>query len=153
MGSVYPLGGVDYLPLVYEQCAKYGLGFRMYQNYYWNEGMIMPAAPVQEDIDLAKKMGVTLLDTLFGFPFYAPYTNSYEALKDAVCAMIRSMPEGVNEMYFHPSVDSEEVRKITPTWQRRIWDYELLRDNEVQETIEKAGLIKISYRDISRVRG
>ena len=156
MGSVYPLGGPgapDYLPLALERCHRYGLGFRMCRGGFWSDGGFMPLDFARPDIALAARLGVPLVDTLYSFPFTSAPGSTYEDLRRDVCALLHRMPEGVNEIYFHPSVDSEEVRRIVPSWQRRVWDFRLLMDDEFHYAARDAGLTLVSYRQMQALRG
>lgn len=156
MGSVYPLGGPegpDYLPLVFERCRRYGVGFRMFRRHYWTDGGFLDHAFAQGDIDLAEWLGVPLVDMLYSYPFSSAPEVSYDDFKRDVCALLYAMPAGVNEIYFHPSVDSEEVRGITSTWRRRVWDFRLLMDDDFQYALKDAGLTPVSYRQMQAMRG
>ena len=151
MGSVYPLGGPDapdYLPLALERCRRYGLGFRLYRRWFWNDGQVIPRQAAEADIALAEELGVPMPDCLYAFPFSSPPGTSYGDVKEAACRLIREMPEGVSEIYFHPSVESEEVKTIVSSWQRRVWDYRLLMDGDFRRAIRDAGIELIGYRQI-----
>ena len=66
--------------------------------------------------------------------------------------MIRKLPEGISEVHIHPSVDSDEVRKMNPTWKERVAEYELMLDSDVERVIKEYEVELISYKDIQYIK-
>ena len=89
------------------------------------------------------------------FVFKFPYRNTfitYEQKKEAFINMIRKLPEGISEVHIHPSVDSDEVRKMNPTWKERVAEYELMLDSDVERVIKEYEVELISYKDIQYIK-
>ena len=62
------------------------------------------------------------------------------------------IPDGVTETFVHPSVESDELKGITNAWQRRVWEYMLLKDPETEKFLNEHGVYFISYRDLVDLR-
>ncbi|MCS6952993.1 MAG: hopanoid biosynthesis-associated protein HpnK [Bryobacterales bacterium] len=62
-----------------------------------------------------------------------------------VLRMLRELPDGVSEMYFHPAIDS--FSGAEPNYRYRE-EFEALLSARVREAIEAAGLRRIRYRDL-----
>lgn len=161
MGSVYPTHRLDpasdrlpdFLPMVLDACRRHGgVPFRLFRRNFWNNGQLIPAAMIASDIAYGEKLGIAMADNLYSYPFTSPAEETYESFRADVFRLISGMPEGVHEIYFHPSVDSDEVRSICPSWQRRVWEYRLLMDDEFHYVLRDAGVRLISYRNMQEMR-
>lgn len=62
--------------------------------------------------------------------------ETYAEKKQRFYAMVQSMRPGINELIFHPSIDTEGLRKITGSWQQRIWEAQMFADPEVKRFLE-----------------
>lgn len=161
MGSVYPTHRLnpaserypDFLPVVFDACRRHGgVPFRMFRRNYWNEGQMIPACMIAADIEYGEKLNIDMVDNLYSYPFSSPEGETYENFRREVCEVITGMPEGVHEIYFHPSIDTDEVRRICHSWQRRVWEYRLLMDDELHYVLKDAGIHLISYRKMQEMR-
>ena len=89
-------------------------------------------------------------DYVFKFP-YRNVFKSYDEKKKYFIELIKNLPEGISEVHIHPSIDSEEIRNLNPTWQERVLEFEIMKDNEVLESFRKYGVEIVTYRDISKL--
>lgn len=64
-------------------------------------------------------------------------------------AMLASLPAGVSEILFHPSIRTPELSAITPDWECRVADYEFLIGSEWRGALREAGVQLTSWRQIS----
>jgi predicted glycoside hydrolase/deacetylase ChbG (UPF0249 family) len=64
-------------------------------------------------------------------------------------AVLRALEPGVTELHLRPAVDSPELRALTPDWEERVADFELLcsRPN-LRQLAEKAGATVIGFRPL-----
>ena len=62
--------------------------------------------------------------------------------------IIRNLPEGISEIHIHPSIESEEIKKINPTWEERVLEYKLMMDDDISDEMEKYNVKLITYKDI-----
>ena len=60
------------------------------------------------------------------------------------------MRPGINEIIFHPSVDSEGLRRITNSWQQRVWEARMFADPRVERFFEREGIKFTNWKEIMR---
>ncbi len=156
MGSLYPYPGhpeTGYLKEIFRLCDRYGkLPFRMFRIAQFDDGERISASSAEEDLKEADKRGIALIDYLHSYPFHPREGETYDSLKKDVIGWLYAMPEGLNELYFHPSVDCGEVRSICPVWQRRVWEFQMLMDPDFSYAVRDARLKLIHYQDVKRLR-
>ncbi len=85
-------------------------------------------------------MGVPLVDNVVGLDLNNP-ENRINQAKQALSAL----PSGITHFIIHPSIDTPELRAITPDWQSRVADYHTFMDDEIRVFILNIGLHVISY--------
>lgn len=61
------------------------------------------------------------------------------------------MPDGINEVHIQLAIDGEDIKEITPTYQERIYKYQLMLDEDVIKKIEELGIEIITYSDIAKI--
>ncbi|WP_346867986.1 MULTISPECIES: ChbG/HpnK family deacetylase [unclassified Clostridium] len=109
------------------------------------------------DSDRAAKFFSAIGD-LYSIPmpdyvFIFPYRNkfiSYNSKKEAFLELLKNLPDGISEVHIHPSIESDEIKKINCTWKERICEYRLMQDVEVINFINDKNIEMISYSDISK---
>lgn len=148
MGSLYGLEGPSFLKEVFQLCAEHRLNFRLPKS-------TKTFGPVPEElknvlaeiVQIAENLGIGLLDNLCTHPFPLTKDDSYQSVKDYYLNLIRNLPAGITEMYLHPAKETEELKAVCPDWQKRVWEYQLLLDDEVIRTIEAEGIKVVSWAD------
>jgi chitin disaccharide deacetylase len=160
MGSLYGLAGECYLPYVFELCAAYGkLPFRFFRNYYKDDFLLGPLdspemlASFKAITDLADQIGILTPDYLLTHPYAPEPDETYESFKKMMISRIYRLPKGISETYIHPSLETDEIKHINPTWQRRVHEYELMKDEDYRYALKDAGIKQVTYRDIAGLRG
>jgi predicted glycoside hydrolase/deacetylase ChbG (UPF0249 family) len=160
MGSLYGFFGECYLPAVFEFCAAYGgLPFRFFRNYYKDDFLLGPLdspemlATFKAITDLADRLGVLTPDYLLTHNYEPEPGETYESFKAMLIGRIYNLPEGISETYIHPSKETEEIKYINPTWQKRVNEYRLMKDEDYRYALKDAGVRQITYRDIAGIRG
>ena len=78
-------------------------------------------------------------------PFSIRDISSYEQLKNFYLNAVRNVDEGVTELFMHPSEENSTYRLITPEWQKRIWEYRFLLDDELQKLISQENIKLVSW--------
>ncbi len=159
MGSLYGLAGECFLPSVFELCVTHGkLPFRFFRNYYKDDFLLGPLdrpeilAAFRSIIELADRMGILTPDYLLTHSYAAEPGETYESFKEMMIGRMYRLPEGITETYIHPSKESNEIKHINPTWQRRVHEYQLMKDEDYRYALKDAGIKQVTYRDISRLR-
>src|SRR5207245_9233047 len=67
---------------------------------------------------------------------------------DLVLCMLRHLPPGVSEMYFHPATRRcPEIDRTMPTY-RHEWEFEALISPAVREAIAAAGFQRVAFSEL-----
>jgi predicted glycoside hydrolase/deacetylase ChbG (UPF0249 family) len=77
-----------------------------------------------------------------------PDGDTYENKRDNFFALINSLKPGLTEIIFHPSVETENLKTITGSWQQRVWEATLFSDPVVKEFFENNGIIITTWREV-----
>ena len=75
---------------------------------------------------------------------------TYREKKNKFFQLVRSMRPGLNEVIFHPSISTAGLRKITGSWQQRIWEAEMFADPEVIRFFQVEGVEFTNWKEIMR---
>ncbi len=78
----------------------------------------------------------------------APKADSYEEKVEAFKTLIKSLPAGLTEIIFHPSVETDNLRGITGSWQQRVWESQIFADPDLKEFFEEEGIIFTNWKEI-----
>ncbi|MCM3338466.1 polysaccharide deacetylase family protein [Paenibacillus sp. MER TA 81-3] len=153
MGSLYGLAtGRDFLDIVFDVCAEYGLPFRLPKSI---EGMQLPPemGPLAlQRAEQAAAKGVVILDELLSLPYASQEGQSEEQMKAAMIALLRSLKPGLSEIIIHPSFITGELQAITPHWERRGMEFQLLLDPDMKQVIADEGIHLIRWADLRDVQ-
>ncbi|HLN29205.1 MAG TPA: polysaccharide deacetylase family protein [Gemmataceae bacterium] len=74
--------------------------------------------------------------------------KTYEQKREKFLEQIRLFPAGLNEIIFHPSIETEGLKKITHSWQQRAWENRLLGDPVVQRYIRDNDIIVTDWKEV-----
>lgn len=74
--------------------------------------------------------------------------KTYEDKKNKFYTLIREMKPGLNEYIFHPSIDTPSLKKITGSWQQRIWEDRMFADPEVQAFLKEQGVVITNWKEV-----
>ena len=78
-----------------------------------------------------------------------PEGSTYVEKRTKFFDLVKSLDPGLTEIIFHPSLESENLKSITGTWQQRVWEGELFSDPEVLKFFKDEGIIITTWREIS----
>lgn len=152
-GTLYGITGRPFLKEAYELCAKHKLPFRFpkSENYIANmfHGNIPPEIieTHAKAVEFAGMMGIPILTDMVTNPFNIKDIPDYKHLKAFYLNAIGNIKEGITELFLHPSYDNREFSAVTPMWQKRIWEYQFLMDDDYMKAIESEGITLVSWRD------
>ncbi len=82
------------------------------------------------------------------FYTYVPKGGTYDELKENFFKMVKSLKPGLVQVFFHPSVYSENLKTITNSWQRRVWEAKLFSDPEVKEFLATEGVVITNWIEV-----
>lgn len=165
MGSLYGIatGRFELLAATVGLLGKYSLPFRLpttFTEAQFGNAMLDIKVPKEmieglfaQFSELGKANRVAMPDYLMPGDWNGPQKDSYENYREYIYELYRSFEPGVTETYIHPAVESEELKGITASWQRRVWEYELFRDAQTRQHIDALGIKLINYRDLKKMRG
>jgi predicted glycoside hydrolase/deacetylase ChbG (UPF0249 family) len=101
--------------------------------------------PVNEEvIEMLGNYNLPHLDN-FGS---VPKGKTYEDKKDNFFKLVDSLEPGLTELIFHPSVESENLKSITGSWQQRVWEAKMFADPEVLQFFEENNIIITNWKEI-----
>lgn len=165
MGSLYGIesGRFELLNLTIGMAGEYGLPFRF-------PGTFVPEMFDNDtlDIKIDTKMIAGLFDQVLAFAdskkvampdflipgeWNGPQNDSYENFKEYIYELYKSFPNGVTETYIHPALESDELKGITNSWHRRVWEHKLFSDPQTLQHIKACGIELINYRNLAKMKG
>ncbi len=165
MGSLYGIykGRTEILEMTLGICARYGMPFRIpatMTRAQLDNKMLDISVPEEMITGLlgkirekADEFRVAIPDYLMPGDWDGPQDESYENFRDYIFELYKTFDNGVTETYIHPSVECDELKSITGSWHRRVWEYRLFSDPKTQDYIKSLGIKLINYRDLKRIRG
>ena len=95
-------------------------------------------------IDSGRKYTLPKLDDFSSVPDGKTYQNKKENFFD----LIQNMEPGITEIIFHPSINSEGLKKITNSWQQRVWESKMFSDPEVIQFLKNEGIIFTNWKEM-----
>ncbi|GAA0352934.1 polysaccharide deacetylase family protein [Bacillus horti] len=151
MGSLYGIEtGRSYLPAVLWQCAKRRLPFRIFRNIYSKDKFLATIPNAKEIlakvVALADTLGVGMPDYLLTHPYHIEEGETYDSFKKSLIEKVYDLPEGVCETYIHPAAPDENMNKLIQSWEKRVWEYKLLLDEDFAYALRDAGVTLTDYR-------
>jgi predicted glycoside hydrolase/deacetylase ChbG (UPF0249 family) len=112
------------------------------------------------DFGLPLRMAGASAERLIGFPyrrlaaeegviFSDHYVHTVMGSRRAIERALFDLRTGVTEVYFHPAIDTDELRASHPDWPNRVEDHACLtNDPAFRDLIERSGATLIGYRDL-----
>jgi predicted glycoside hydrolase/deacetylase ChbG (UPF0249 family) len=74
--------------------------------------------------------------------------KTYEEKRAKFLEQIRTFSPGLNEIIFHPSMETAGLKKITNSWQQRVWENRLMADPVVQRYIKDNDFIVTDWKEV-----
>lgn len=103
--------------------------------------------PITTDVvELLNQYSLPKLDNFSSVPDGDTYVNK----RDNFFALLKSLNPGLTEIIFHPSVETENLKGITGSWQQRVWEAQLFSDPVVKEFFEINGIIITTWREVMK---
>lgn len=116
------------------------------------------------DFGLPLRMASASAEHLVGFPYRALAAEEGVVFSDHLLVQpvgsrrtvekaLFDLAPGVTEAYFHPAVDTDELRSSHPDWAGRVEDHAYLcNDPSFTDLIERAGAELIGYRELRELQ-
>jgi len=147
MGTLY--GHPSYVEVFFKVAEEYGipanaidLSDTLVANRFKEEGY-----PIDENvIGIIADYSLPKLDNFTSAPKGKTYEEKIENFK----TLIKSLPPGLTEIIFHPSVESENLKSITSSWQQRVWEAKMFSDPNLIKFFEEEGVIFTNWKEIMK---
>lgn len=163
MGSLYGMAtGRSLLPLMFWKAARWGLPARFFRYIYKEDPLLSSLSgierPVARAAALADTLGVPIPDYLLSHPFGRQAGETYDSFKRSMIGKLYRLPLGVSETYFHPGREDAWMVEHIPDWEKRVWEFRLLFDDDFAYAMRDARVELADYRYVqerlrrSRVR-
>lgn len=78
----------------------------------------------------------------------APNANSYEEKIAKFKQLITNLNPGLTEIIFHPSVETENLKRITNSWQQRVWESRMFSDPQLLQFFENEEIVFTNWKEI-----
>jgi len=145
MGTLY--GSIDYLKVFLKIAKEYNLPANAIDlsDPAIAENFRKEGYPITtEVVDLLNEYPLPKLDNFSS----VPNGKSYEEKRENFFDLVSSLKPGLTEIIFHPSVETDNLKTITNSWQQRVWEAELFSDPLVKKFFEDNGIVLITWKEI-----
>jgi len=124
---------------------------------YWIPAVVIELTP--EHVERFQLMGYPIPAELIGllenYPlpkvddlqFIQP-AESYEELRSSFVELIQGLSPGLIQVSFHPAIESDELKRVTPDWQQRVWSMQLMQDPEIRSLLTGDQVILTNWREV-----
>jgi chitin disaccharide deacetylase len=103
--------------------------------------------PITTDVvELLNQYSLPRLDNFSS----VPDGDTYEDKRAKFFALINSLKPGLTEIIFHPSVETDNLKTITGSWQQRVWESQLFSDPVVKHFFKDNFIDITTWRDIMK---
>ncbi|TFE24535.1 polysaccharide deacetylase family protein [Cohnella luojiensis] len=155
MGSLYGMAtGRSHIPQVLKQCAKWDLPFRLFRKVHAKDPLLAAIPGVESVVakasSLAGVLGVAIPDYLLSHSFHIEEGETYEGFKQSMIAKMYDLPDGISETYIHPAVEDACMLEQVPHWEKRVWEYKLMLDEDFSYSVQDAGVILTDYNHVRK---
>ncbi len=150
-GTLYGINGRRFYRDAFEFCRERDLPFRFPKSPAFIVRQLGRAPRViialhAHIVRLAEMYGVTLIDDLVSNPWR---TGKLTELRDYYVSAVENLKPGITEMFLHPALPAENM---TPGWQKRVYEYEILKSGAIRKAAERTGAKIISRAEIKRIK-
>lgn len=145
MGTLY--GSTDYLKVFLKIALEYNIPANAIDlsdpaiaDKFRGEGY-----PITEEVvEILNQYPLPKLDNFAS----VPWGSTYEEKRLNFFKLLDSLEPGLTEIIFHPSVETENLKSITNSWQQRVWEATLFSDPEVKKYLSDNGIIVTTWQEI-----
>jgi hypothetical protein len=80
----------------------------------------------------------------------APDGKSYENKRENFIKLVQSLKPGLTEIIFHASIETENLKSITGSWQQRVWEAQLFFDPAVKQFFKENDIEITTWTEIMK---
>jgi predicted glycoside hydrolase/deacetylase ChbG (UPF0249 family) len=108
-------------------------------------GMKKLGYPINDEVvTLLEQYTLPKLDYFTSVPSAKTYEQKIEGFKN----LVRSLKPGLTEIIFHPSIETENLKTITNSWQQRVWEAKMFSDPDLLRFFKDEGLVFTNWKEI-----
>lgn len=147
MGTLY--GSIEYLKVFLKIAKEYNIPANALDlsDPVIAENFRKEGYPITSDvIELLDQYPLPKLDNFSS----VPEGDTYENKRENLFALLNALGPGLTEIIFHPSVETDNLKTITGSWQQRVWESKLFSDPRVKQFIEDNGIIITTWRELMK---
>ncbi len=147
MGTLY--GSIDYVKVFLETAEAYNIPANAIDlsNPEVAEHYKKAGYPItNEVVEILNAYKLPKLDNFTS----VPSGKTYEQKRNNFFELVKSLGPGLTEIIFHPSVETENLKTITNSWQQRVWEAEMFSDPVVLEFFKNNGILFTDWGDIMK---
>ena len=144
MGTLY--SKVEYTEAFFKVAMEYGIPANVIEftpdrvQKFRKQGYPITARLIES----GRKYTLPKLDDFSSVPDGKNYQNKKENFFD----LIQNLEPGITEIIFHPSINTEGLKKITNSWQQRVWEAKMFSDPEVIQFLKNEGIIFTNWKEM-----
>jgi predicted glycoside hydrolase/deacetylase ChbG (UPF0249 family) len=144
MGTLY--SKVEYAEAFFKVAMEYGIPANVIEftpdrvQKFRKQGYPITARLIES----GRKYTLPKLDDFSSVPDGKNYQNKKETFFD----LIQNLEPGITEIIFHPSIKTEGLKKITNSWQQRVWEAKMFSDPEVIQFLKNEGIIFTNWKEM-----
>ena len=124
---------------------------------YWLPAPVVELTP--ELIERFSRMGFpvdkTMIELIEHYPLpklddlqYLAFGETFEQKKANIIEQIKNLKPGLTQLACRPAVESRGLQLLSIDWQQRVWDSQVLADEEVKQVMSDAEVIVTNWREI-----
>ena len=144
MGTLY--SKVEYAEAFFKVAMEYGIPANVIEftpdrvQKFRKQGYPITARLIQS----GRKYTLPKLDDFTS----VPNGKSYQEKKELFFDLVQNLEPGITEIIFHPSIETEGLKKITNSWQQRVWEAKMFSDPEVIQFLKNEGIIFTNWKEM-----
>ena len=147
MGTLY--ARPDYVKVFFKVAEEYGIPANAIDmsdkevvERYRKEGY-----PLNDEVmQLADEYTLPKVDNFTS----APEGKTYEEKIANFEKLIESLKPGITEIIFHPSIQTDNLKTITNSWQQRVWEAKMFSDPNLKKFFEDEGIVFTNWKEIMK---
>lgn len=123
----------------------------------WIPAVMVEMTP--ENIDAASAEGFPLTDEMIQlaarYPLpkldalrFVPEADSYDEKRDRFFELVENLSPGLTQIIAGPADETEAIKQMSPSWQLRVWENQLLSDDQVHQFLDQQEIVLTNWKEI-----
>jgi len=145
MGTLY--GSNDYLRVFLKTAEEYNIPAN---GIYFEDPVLMELFKAKgyplndETMEILRNYKLPKVDLITDIPG----KKTYEEFRDGFMEMINTLKPGLIEIYFHPSILTENLKSITNSWRQREFEAKIFSDPEIKQFFKENDIILTTWSEV-----